>query len=310
MRPYWNGQIRVSLVSFGIELYSAVESSAKLSMHKIHEPTGKRVHYENVVEGVGPISKDDIVKGFEYETGKYLLVTPDELENIQLESKKTIDIVQFVGLHEIPDLYIDKPYYVQPEKGETAEEAYRIVQQALCRKKKVGLGQMYRGGREYLVALKPCYDGLLLETLRYEDEVREARKFYDVLRNIQVDEDKLELAEMLIEKKTKPFDPAQFTDHYREALRELIEAKLEERAPKVAHEVVESKTVVNLMEALRRSVEQGGGKAADKKGADRKKAAKSGTKITAKESKKDASKASPRKTAPAKTAQGRKSKVA
>lgn len=311
MRPYWNGQIRVSLVSFGIELYSAVESSAKLSMHKIHEPTGKRVHYENVVEGAGPVSKDDIVKGFEYETGKYLLVSPDELENIQLESKKTIDIVQFVGLHEIPDLYIDKPYYVQPEKGETAEEAYRIVQQALCRKKKVGLGQMYRGGREYLVALKPCYDGLLLETLRYEDEVREARKFYDVLRNIQVDEDKLELAEMLIEKKTKPFDPSQFTDHYREALRELIEAKLEERAPKVAHEAVESKTVVNLMEALRRSVEQGGGKAADKKEADRKKAAKAGTKTAAKESKKaTASKASSRKTAPNKAAQGKKSKVA
>lgn len=311
MRPYWSGQIRVSLVSFGIELYSAVESSAKLNMHKIHEPTGKRVHYENVVEGTGPVSKDEIVKGFEYETGKYLLVTPEELENIQIESKKTIDIVQFVGLHEIPDLYIDKPYYVQPEKGETAEEAYRIVQQALCRRKKVGLGQMYRGGREYLVALKPCYDGLLLETLRYEDEVREARKFYDVLRDIQVDDDKLELAEMLIEKKTKPFDPSRFTDHYREALRELIEAKLEERAPQVAQEVPESHTVVNLMEALRRSVEQSGGKASDKaagkKAAGNKKAAKAETRQESKKA--TASKASSRKST-LKSAQGRKSKVA
>lgn len=313
MRPYWNGQIRVSLVSFGIELYSAVESSAKLSMHKIHEPTGKRVHYENVVEGTGPISKDDIAKGFEYETGKYLLITPDELESIQLESKKTIDIVQFVGLHEIPDLYIDKPYYVQPEKGETAEEAYRIIQQALCRQKKVGLGQMYKGGREYLVTLKPCYNGLLLETLRYEDEVREAKKFYDVLRNIQVDEDKLDLAEMLIEKKTKPFDPARFTDHYRESLRELIEAKLEERVPQVAHEVAESRTVVNLMEALRRSVEQSGakkGKEAEKPApkAEDKAAHAKGSKKAA-SAKASSTKAPTRKTAPAK-AQGRKSKVA
>lgn len=258
MRPYWNGQIRVSLVAFGVELYSAVESSAKLRMHKIHAPTGKRVHYENVVEGKGPVSAEDIVKGFEYESGKYLLIQPEELEEIQLESKKTIDIVQFVDLHEIPDLYIDKPYYVQPEKGEIAEEAYRIIQQALCRQKKVGLGQMYRAGREYLVALKPCYDGLLLETLRYSDEVREAAKFYHTLKKSKIDEDKLELAEMLIGKKTKVFDPTRFTDHYREALRELVEAKLEKRAPQVAQEASLGNTVVNLMDALKKSVEQSG----------------------------------------------------
>lgn len=266
MRPYWSGQLRVSLVSFGVELYSAVESSAKLSMHKIHEPTGKRVHYQDVVEGKGPVSKEDIVKGFEYESGKYLLIEPEELEEIQLESKRTIDIVQFVDLHEIPDLYIDKPYYLQPEKGETAEEAYRIVQQAMCRRRKVGLGQMYRAGREYLVAVKPCYDGLLLETLRYHDEVREASKFYDVLKKAAVDEDKLELAEALIDKKSKPFDPEKFTDHYREALRELIDAKLEKRAPHVAQEAEQAKTVVNLMEALKRSVEGGKEKGTEKKG--------------------------------------------
>lgn len=258
MRPYWTGQIRLSLVSFGVEIYSAVESSASLSMHKIHEPTGKRVHYQNVVEGEGPVSKEDIVKGFEYESGKYLLIDPEELEEIQLESKKTIDIVQFVDLDEIPDLYIDKCYYVQPEKGETAEEAYRIIQQALCRKKKIGIGQMYRGGREYLVAIKPCFNGLLLETLRYEDEVREASKFYNILSDEKVDKDKLELAETLVEKKAKPFDPSAFSDHYRESLRELIEAKLEQRAPEVAHEAASTKTVVNLMDALKKSVAQGG----------------------------------------------------
>lgn len=260
MRPYWAGQIRLSLVSFGVELYSAVESGARLRMHKIHEPTGKRVHYQNVVTGKGPVSKDDIVRGFEYESGKYLLLDDEELEEVQLESKKTIDIVQFVGLHEIPDLYIDKPYFVQPEKGETSEEAYRIIQQALCKQKKVGLGQMYRNGREYLVAIKPCYDGLLLETLRYEDEVREASKFYDVLKKGKVDSDKLELAEVLIDKKSKPFDLSAFTDHYREALRELIEAKLEKRAPDVAEEVESPRTVVNLMDALKKSVEQSEGK--------------------------------------------------
>lgn len=292
MRPYWTGQIRLSLVSFGVEIYSAVETGSNLRMHMIHEPTGKRVHYQNVVEGEGPIAKDEIVKGFEYESGKYLLLEPGDLEEIKLESRKTIDIVQFVGLHEIPDLFIERPYYVQPERGETSEEAYRIIQQALCRQKKVGIGQMYRGGREYLVALKPCYSGLLLETLRYEDEVREASKFYDVLSKSKVDEDKLELAETLIDKKTKPFDPSLFSDHYREALRELIDAKLEQRTPHVAQEEETDKTVVNLMDALRRSVEQSG-----KRGKAKTAKSKAKTATKAKTEKKPAAKSKSRRAA-------------
>lgn len=286
-RPYWRGQIRLSLVSFGVEIYSALDRGSSLQMHKIHQPSGKRVHYQNVVESEGPVAREEIVSGYEYKKGKYVLLEPDEIKNLQIESSKVIDVVQFIDSDELPDLYIEKPYYVVPESNQVSKEAYAVVKQALCKAKKIGIGQMTRNGRESLVALKPCYDGLLLETLRYEDEVKAAGEFYKESKK-KVDQEMLELAQTLIERKTAPFDPSKFKDHYKEAFRELVQAKLEDREPELEIPEETKGNVVNLMEALKRSVE--GGKLGGKKEASRKKA-------TAKKPAKSKSKAKPRKKA-------------
>ena len=170
-RALWKGQLRLSLVSIPVELFSATRASAKVAFRQIHEPSGKPVHYAKVVDGVGPVDTDDIVKGYEYESGKYVLLEPEEVDSIKLETKKTLELVQFVGACDISPIYFDKPYYVVPA-DDLAEDAYRVVRDALRAASKIGLGQLTLRGREYLVAVRPCGNGLLLETLRYADEPR------------------------------------------------------------------------------------------------------------------------------------------
>ena len=257
MKAYWKGQIRLSLVSFGVEIYSALDRGSSLQMNKIHEPSGKRVHYQNVVEGKGPVPREEIVSGYEYKIGKYVLIDPDEIKELQIESSKVIDVVQFVDAHEVPDLYIEKPYYVVPDNNDVSKEAYEVMKQALCKANKVGIGQMTRGGREYLIALKPCFAGLLLETLRYEDEVKDASEFYKE-RKGKLDKEMLDLAATLIERKSSPFNPAKFTDHYKKAFKELIDAKIHDRKLDLEiHDEEPKGNVVNLMDALKRSVAGG-----------------------------------------------------
>src|SRR3712207_2470665 len=140
-RAYWSGQIRHALVSIPVELFSATRSSGSISFNQIHEPSGKRVRYEKAVPGLGAVDASEIVKGYEYEKGRYLLVDEEEIESVKLESKKTLDLIQFVDLHEVDPLYFEKPYFVVP-KDELAEEAFRVVRDALRQTKKVGLGQL------------------------------------------------------------------------------------------------------------------------------------------------------------------------
>src|SRR6476660_4255030 len=145
-RPYWKGQIRLALVSIPVEIYSATKSGATVAFNQIHEPTGQRVKYENVVPGVGPVDPDEIVKGYQYEKGSYVLLDDDELEAVKLESKKTLELTQFVDAHEIDMIYFEKPYYVVPA-DDLAEEAFVVLREALRRTKKVGLGQLALRGR-------------------------------------------------------------------------------------------------------------------------------------------------------------------
>ena len=173
-RPIWKGHIRLSLVSIPVELFTATKTSEKIAFRQIHEPTGKPIHYQKVVAGVGPVDTDEILKGFEYEKGRYVLMDEEDLDAVRLETKKTFDLAQFVGACDIPPLYFDKPYYVVPQ-DELAEDAYRVVRDALRKSEMVGLGQLAMRGKEYLAALKPCGKGLLLETLHYEEEIRKAR---------------------------------------------------------------------------------------------------------------------------------------
>lgn len=254
-RPMWSGNLRLALVSVPVKIYPATRSGARISFHQVHEPTGKRIRYEKVVPGVGPVDTDEIVKGFELEKGRYVLIDPDEIEDVKLEAKKTLDLVQFVGQGEIDPIWFDRPYYVVPD-GELAEEAYGVLRDALRDSRRLGLGQFVMRGREYIAALKPCGKGLLLETLRFADEVRTAAPFFVDVEDVEPDEELMKLAGELIERKTAPFDPGRFEDKYTEALRELIDAKAKKRKP-VELEETEPEggaKVIDLVEALKRSV--------------------------------------------------------
>ena len=266
-RALWKGQLRLSLVSIPVELYAAHDSSARVSFRQIHKPSGKRVHYDKTVAGVGPVKADDIVKGYEV-NGDYILLDPDEIDAIKLETKKTLELVQFVGACEIPPLYFDKPYYLVPT-DDLAEDAYRVVRDALRATEEVGLGQMTMRGKEYLVAIKPCGDGLLLETLYYADELRDSEPMFSDIKDTKADDELLDLATALIKKKTAPFDAENFTDHYAEALKDLIEAKKKNRKTQRVSADEEERpagdNVVDLMAALKQSLGRGDKKAAVKK---------------------------------------------
>ena len=257
-RAIWKGQLRLSLVSIGVELHSAQKSGEKVSFRQIHEPSGKPIYYEKAVAGIGPVDASEIVKGYEYEKNNFVLLDPEELESIKLESKKTFELVQFVGASEIPPLYFDKPYFLVPT-DELAEDAYRVVRDALRATDKVGIGQLTMRGKEYLAAVKPYEDGLLLETLHYADEIRRATPLFAAIGDKPVESELLDVANTLIERKTAPFNPKAFKDHYGEALHDLLEAKLKNKKIKRVSTELEPRpsgeNVIDLMAALKKSLE-------------------------------------------------------
>ena len=296
-RAVWKGQLRLSLVTIAIEVYPATKSGARISFRQIHEPSGKRVHYEKTVKGVGPIDSDEIVKG--YETGKdqYILLEPEEIDALKVETSKTLKLVQFVENGDIPPLYFERPYYIVPQ-DDLAEDAYRVIRDALRAEGKTALCQITLRGKEHLAAIRPCGDGLLLETLRYEDEIRDADPMFSSIADEKADKEMLELARELIGKKTKPFDASAFTDSYHQALKELIDAKKKDKKTDTVEADDdggdEGDNVVDLMGALRKSVETSeGGSASKSKGSSKssgsKAKSKSGSKSRSSSSKKKAS---------------------
>ncbi|QDA36547.1 Ku protein (plasmid) [Paracoccus liaowanqingii] len=264
-RAVWKGQLRLSLVAIPVELHPATRSGARVSFRQIHGPSGKPVRYQKTVAGLGPVKAEDILKGYEVEGGDYLLLDPEEIDAIKLDTKKTLELVQFVDQSEIPPLYYNKPYYVVPT-DDLAEDAYRVVRDALRAERKTALGQLTMRGREYLCAIRPCGDGLLLETLRYEDEIREAEPLFASIEDGASDADLLEVATQLIRRKSSPFDAEAFRDHYDKALRDLIAAKRKNRKTPRARAGDEDDArpsggnVVDLMSALKDSLKKDGGK--------------------------------------------------
>jgi DNA end-binding protein Ku len=258
-RPIWRGQIRLALVSIPVELYPATRSGAQIQFHQVHEPTGKRIKYEKVVPGIGPVDKDEIVKGYEVSKGHYVLLDPEEIESVKLESRKTLDLVQFVDEDEIDATFFDKPYYVVPA-DDLAEEAYVVLRDALKAAKKVGVGQLAMRGQEYMVALKPCGRGVLLETLRYADEVHKSSGFFRDIGDTKPDPDLLDMASMLIERKAGEFDPKEFHNRYVDALHRLIEEKQKKKGEKIIEDPdadappPKGSNVIDLMAALKKSL--------------------------------------------------------
>jgi len=249
-------------VSIPVEIYPATRSGAAISFRQIHEPTGKPISYEKVVQGVGPVDRDEILKGFEISKGNYVLLEEEEIEAVRIESRKTLELVQFVESDAIDVLYYEKPYFVVPA-DDLAEEAYAVLRDALRQTKKVGLGQLSVRGREQLVSLKPCGRGLVLEVLRYADEVTRAQTYFRSLPDDKADADLLDLATTIIEKKTAPFKPEEFHDRYVDALQRLIEKKKKAKGKRVIEDVEEPASakggnVIDLMAALKKSVGDGG----------------------------------------------------
>lgn len=279
-RPYWKGQIRLALVSIPVEIYSATKSGATIAFNQIHEPSGKRIKYEKVVPGIGPVDVDEIVKGFEYSKGEYVLLDEKEIEGVKLESKKTLELTQFVDVQDIDMIYFEKPYYVVPA-DDLAEEAFIVLREALRRSGKIGLGQLAMRGREYVVSIKACGRGMVMETLRYADEVNKAASYFRDIGDADPDEELLDLATTLIDKKTGKFDASDFHDRYVDALKDLIERKKKGKTLNIdtgegGGNDPRGSNVVDLMAALKNSLgsSEKGGKAASKK-ADSKPAAKS-----------------------------------
>lgn len=262
-RALWKGQLRLSLVSIPVEIFSATKSGARVSFRQIHKPSGKRIRYEKSVPGIGPVKTDDIVKGYEVEDDEYILLDPDEIDAIKLETKKTFELVQFVDACEISPLYFDKPYYITAS-DDLAQDAYRVVRDALRQAGKVGLGQVTMRGKEYLAAVKPCGDGLLMETLHYEDELREADQIFTDIEDEKVDKELLEVATSLIDRKSAPFEAGTYHDKYAEAMQDLLEAKIKnKKTPRVRTDDDDSTggdNVVDLMSALKQSLKDADGK--------------------------------------------------
>ena len=256
-RTYWTGHLRLSLVSIDIALYSATSRAGRTALRQIHKESGQPIRYQKTAEGIGPVDADEIVKGFEAEKGSFVVLEPEEIEEIRLESQDAIRIVQFVDHAEIDPRFYEKPYYVAP-RGRAAGEGFVVIREALRSARKTALGQMTTRGREHLVAIRPCGDGLLLETLRYADEVKSSDSVFADIGDIEVDAEMLELAENLIEKKTAPFDPGAFRDSYEAALRELIEEKARGKAIVSAEGGTKARSaqIIDLMEALKKSVKE------------------------------------------------------
>ena len=253
-RAYWKGHIRLALVSFPVRLYAAVTTTERISLHRIHRESGERVRMQNVVDEE-PVERDDIVMGYEYDRDRYIPIDNEELDALQVESKHTIDLSRFVDLADIDPIYFDRPYFMAPD-GDLATEAFATIRDALRATKKVALGTIVLSKRERIVAIQPCGKGLILETLRWADEVREASTYFDDIEKVSVSSDQVEMAESLIEARSGEFEPDEFVDRYQAELRKLIDQKLKGKKVPVAKKGDDKPSnVVNLMDALKASLE-------------------------------------------------------
>ena len=255
-RSYWKGHLRLSLVSIPIEIFNAVESKAEISFRQIYKPSGRRVNYEKVVQGIGKIDSADIVKGYEVEPDTYVTLEPEEIDAVKLESKKTIDLVQFIDAKEIDYRYFERPYFITPA-DKLAGEGYVVIRDALRKTNKIGLAQVTIAGREWLVAIAPLEDGLVMEMLRYAEELRKPEDFFDEVPPEKPAKEMVDLAVQLVTQKSAPFRSEKFEDHYQTALKELVQEKLKGRKIVTAPEEprIKGGNVVDLMAALRASIE-------------------------------------------------------
>ena len=278
VRPYWTGQIQISLVSFGVKLFPATEAKSEIHFHQLSRKTGERIRHQKVSGEEGPVDNNDIVKGYEYRKGEYVTIEPDEIKNLRILSRYTLEVTQFVDVEEIAPEFFEQPYFVIAENDVQAE-AFAVVRKALQITHKVALGKIAFGGREHLVAVAAPSDdklaGMMAYTMRYVEELRNPADYFADIKKVTVDEDQLSLAKELIKRKTAKFTPEKFKDEYEAALRKMVKGKVQHAPIPQDEPVRKSAKVINLMDALRKSVQRDPSPAPKKK-ATRKPAAAAG----------------------------------
>jgi DNA end-binding protein Ku len=253
-RAYWKGYLKLSLVSCPIALFPATSEREKIRFHQLHKQTGNRIRYRKVDEATGDeVEANAIIKGYEVGKGEYIELDPEELEAVAIESKRVIEIDQFVPRDEIDELYLNSPYYVVPD-GEVGQQAFAVIREAIRQEGMIALGKVVFTSREHIIALEARDKGLLGVTLRYPYEVRNAEDYFDEIEDEKVPKDMLDLAKHIVETKAGHFEPEKFADQYEDALKDLLKKK---QAGKPIEHAKPNKpsNVVSLMDALRQSVQ-------------------------------------------------------
>lgn len=263
VRTFWKGHLRLALVTIPIRLVTAERASATPHFHQIDKKTKQRIRYIKVVPGKGEVAKSDIAMGFEIEPGNYVLMEDGELDAVRLETRHTIELTQFVDMADIDPLYFERPYYVLPD-GDVAEEGYCVIRDALKARKKAAIGQLTLRGKENLVAVYPGGSGLVVDTLRYASEIRDADDVFSRIGRTKASADMIAMAENLIDTRSEAFEPGRYKNHYAEALRDLVKSKVSAGgAVAVDDTSTPGAKVLDFMEALKQSVSPAGkGKAA------------------------------------------------
>ena len=253
-RAYWKGYLKLSLVSCPIALYPATSEREKISFHQLNKSTGHRIKYRKVDADTGDeVESTDIIKGYQVGKGEYLELDPEELEAIAIESRRTIEIDEFVPRKEIDELYLNSPYYIVPD-GEVGQQAFAVIREAIRQEGMVAIGKVVFTSREHIISLEARGKGLLGVTLRYPYEVRKEDEYFDGITDEKIPKDMLDLATHIVGTKKARFEPERFEDQYEDALKDLLKKKQSGQKIETPREREPSK-VVNLMEALRRSVE-------------------------------------------------------
>jgi DNA end-binding protein Ku len=279
-RAYWKGYLKLSLVSCPVALFPATSEREKIRFHQIHKQTGNRIRYKKVDADTGrEVDNANIIKGYEVTKGEYIEVEPEELEAVEIESKRVIDIERFVPKDEIDELYIDNPYYIVPD-GEVGQQAFAVIREAIRKEDMVALATIVFTSREHIIALEARGKGMMGVTLRYPYEVRKEEDYFDDIENERVPKDMLDLATHIVDTKKGRFEPDKFEDRYEEALKDLIKKKQKGEKIEAPKERAPS-NVVSLMDALRQSVKAERGSARRKPARTHRRAAKKAGRSTA-----------------------------
>ena len=257
-RANWKGFLRLSLVTCPVALYPATSESEKISFNQLNRKTGHRIKYAKVDAGTGEeVANEDIVKGYKVDTDTFVEVTKEELENVALESTRTIEIDEFVDRTEIDPRYLIRPYYLRPD-GKVGHDACAVIRETIREMDKVAIGRLVLTSREHIIALEPLEKGLMGTLLRYPYEVRDPQEYFNEIDDVKVTKDMLDLAKHIVNQKSGSFEPDKFEDRYENALVELLNQKRKGEPVRTAAKPRDTGNVINLMDALRKSLDDVG----------------------------------------------------